>query len=155
MITRRLFSAMPSSLVTRPLPSGRARVSDTRLEVAVSVTPLLPDDAEGGVVVLSEAAGYDLHYRNTVRTRAVTWLKDGSGRTFGCGTVTTPAGDQLHYSFEGWVSARPGTLVSTTEGSWRLTGGTGPWQRRTGQGVFRTTGSNLGIRVSDWEGSWE
>ena len=130
----------------------------TAIYTVVRAETLRLDDADNHVLVLSEMKGYDVQQGNVVVNRLVTDLVKGNGRTFGYGTSTNPDGDVAYYSFEGRVTTQPradGKLVTVSEGTWVITGGTGKWQSRVGRGSFKHTAVSQGVSVAQWEGTWE
>ena len=137
---------------------AQERYGDRRIYHTTKSEAFPIPDKEGHVLVIAETQGYDLNAGRTAVNRVVSDLVKGNGRLFGYGTATETDGDQSHYSFEGKVTTAPdanGKPVTTAQGTWMLTGGTGKWKERDGRGTFKNTAVNSTTSVAEWEGTWE
>jgi len=157
-------TAAPSSLTDLPSPAPpeprgpRGALRGTRVYTVVHEEVARIDDVVGHVVVIRDRTGRDVHQRTLIADRVIADVVDGEGYAFGHGTVHTEEGNQVHYSFVGRVGGGPGrngAPRSSVHGTWTLTGGTGPWRRRTGRGVFTDLPLGSHASVSRWHGHWE
>ena len=116
------------------------------------------EDVDGHELILTEHHGYDVRLGNFTIAHAVSDVVNGNGRVSGYATTTDPDGDRAYYTFQGDMTRRPGgagTPMTTTKGTWVLTGGTGKWVNRTGRGTFTDTGVSPTSTVAEWAGTWE
>jgi len=152
------FAVALSCMILAAPVWAQEKFGDKRVYQTVKSEAFPIADADGHILAVSEVRGYDLQQGNTILNRVVTDVIKGNGKTFGYGTSTNPDGDLAYYSFEGKVSTRPGSdgkPVTTAEGTWVLTGGTGKWKDRDGRGVFKSRAVNAGGSVAEWEGTWQ
>jgi hypothetical protein len=138
--------------------SAQERFGDKRVYHAHRTEILRIDDVEGHELIVAENHGYDVALGNVTITRAVSDLVKGNGRTSGYATMTEPDGDRVFYTFEGQVTTRlsgAGRPLTTIDGTWVVTGGTGKWDHRVARGTFKDTVVAPMSTVSDWTGTWE
>lgn len=144
--------------VTDKPVSAQERIGDKRVYHAHKIETLRIDDVDGHELILTENHGYDVGLGNVSITRAVSDLVKGNGRTSGYATMTEPDGDRVFYTFQGQVTTRTGAAgkpVTTIDGTWVVTGGTGKWDHRVARGTFKDTVVAPMSTVSDWTGTWE
>jgi hypothetical protein len=137
---------------------AQEKMGDKRVYHTIKAETFQIPDKEGHLLVAYEAHGYDLQAGSTAVNRGITDLVKGNGRTFGYGTLTEKDGDLLYFSFDGKVTTvanASGKPVTTSQGTWMSTGGTGKWQQRDARGSFKNAVVIPGTTLTEWEGSWE
>jgi hypothetical protein len=158
MVIRVLVLITALSLIQLTPAQAQEKFGDKRIYHVLKAEPYKIHDSEGHVLVVSETHGYDTQRGSTAINRFVSDLVKGNGRTFGYGAVTEPDGDVLYYSFDGKVTTSPGATgkpVTSVQGTWTGTGGTGKWAQRDAHGVYKNTVINPTTSVAEWEGTWE
>ena len=137
---------------------AQEKFGDKRVYHAHKMEVLQIDDVAGHELILAENHGYDVALGNVTITRAISDVIKGNGRMSGYATMTEPDGDRVFYTFQGQVTTRPGgggRPVTTIDGTWVVTGGTGKWDHRMARGTFKDTVVAPMSTVSDWTGTWE
>ena len=147
------------SVVTAVTPAAsQEQFGDRRIYHVHRVQSVQIEDVEGHELILTEHHGYDVNRGSFTIAHAFSDVVKGNGRTWGYATTSDPDGDRAYYTFQGDVTRRPGgagTPLTTINGTWAITGGSGKWANRTGRGIFTDTGVSPTSTVSEWSGTWE
>jgi len=146
-------------VMTAASGSAQERFGDQRVYHIHKMEVMWIDDVDGHELIFAEHHGYDVHLGNYTLARVVSDLIKGNGRMSGYATMTEPNGDRAYYTLQGEVTTRPGPAgkpVTTIDGTWTVTGGTGNWDHRVARGTFKdTVVVPMSTVVSDWTGTWE
>ena len=131
-------------------------LGDSRFYTVVREQTIWLDAAAGRAIVLRDRIGHDADSGARVTDRVVADLVHGEGHAFGWGTMRAADGDRIDYAFVGRVEhGVDGVVGVRAKGTWVLTGGTGPWRRRTGHGAFVETALGPRTSMTHWRGRWQ
>jgi hypothetical protein len=155
-----------SLLQTREAQAAAKKISGTSQEfVIVSSTTMWPGDVPNHEIVLQHARWVENSDDPDCNTTQVTGVividhTAGQGTLRGYDVDTCPNGDQIFVAGEGTIKTAKqpdGSLVSTYEGKWWYTGGTGKFKGITGGGTAKSKGivGKPESMRAEWEGEYE
>ena len=145
------------ALVTTSLAQEKIKISGKRYGVSTKREVIKLDDTKGHILVLSESKGIDVATGAQFVSSAFGDYVKGNGPHWGYSKAVTPDGDVNFSKFEGKVTTTlspAGKPITTFEGTFSLTKGTGKYENAQGGGTFKGKIIGPGISMYDWEGEY-
>ena len=141
--------------VTTSLAQEKTKISGKRYGVSSSSGTVKVDDTEGHIISVGESKGFDVATGAQFYNESFNDLVKGTGTHRGYGKAVYPDGDVSRYTFEGKINTTHlsmGKPVTTFEGTFSITGGTGKYENAKGGGTYIGQFIGEGIFTYDWEG---
>ena len=143
--------------VTTSLAQEKIKFSGKRYGVSTKREVIKVDDTEGHILLLTESRGVDVVTGARFISRGFGDYVKGNGTHRGYGKAVTPEGDVTFNTFEGKTTTTlspEGKPITTIEGTFSFTRGTGKWENVHGGGTYKGKVMGEGIYTYDWEGEY-
>jgi len=145
------------ALVTTSLAQEKIKLAGKRYGVRTKAEVIKLDDTKGHILILSESKGTDATTgAQFVSTAFGDYIK-GNGPHWGYGKAIDPDGDVTFSTFKSKFTTTlspEGKPITTFEGTWSFTKGTGKYENAQGGGTFKGKVIGPGIFTYDWEGEY-
>jgi hypothetical protein len=134
------------------------KVSGTQYQIQTKNDVISPEDVSGHEIGMwqSKAINFEGYFKGDgyVINRGTYDRILGNGTYKGYGTHIHTNGDVHHNKWEGTMATKivNDQSVSTYQGIWEITGGTGKWKNARGSGTYKGKVITSGISLMEWEG---
>jgi hypothetical protein len=135
----------------------KIKISGKRYGVATKTEVIKVDDTEGNILILGESRGIDVVTGARFISRGFGDYVKGNGTHRGYGKAVTPEGVTFFNTYEGktiTTLSPEGKPITTIEGTFSFTRGTGKWENVHGGGTYKGKVIGEGIYTYDWEGEY-
>ena len=143
--------------LTSSLAQEKTKFAGKRFGVITKAEVIELNDTEGHILTLGESKGIDFTTGDQfVSSQFGDWVK-GNGPHWGYSKVITPDGDVAFNTFKMQVTtilSPQGKPISTFEGTWSFTKGTGKYENVQGGGTFKGKMIGPETYMYDWEGEY-
>jgi hypothetical protein len=143
------------------LPSSPAqektKFAGKRYGVMTKTEVIKLDDTEGHILTLGESKGVDVTTGDQFVTSGLADYVKGNGPHWGYSKAITPDGDVTFSTFKMQTTTTlspKGKPITTFEGTFSFTKGTGKFENIQGDGTFKGKMIGPGIYMYDWEGEY-
>jgi len=143
--------------LTSSLAQERTKIAGKRYGVSTKTEVIKLDDTEGHILTLSESKGVDVATGAQFVSSAFGDYVKGNGPHWGYSKAIDPDGSVTFSTFkmQATTTLSPeGKPITTFEGTWSFTKGTGKFENVQGGGTFKGKIIGPGIYMYDWEGEY-
>ncbi len=143
--------------VETSLAQEKTKISGKRYGVTMKTEVIQVDDTEGHVLLLTESRGVDVVMDGRFISRGFSDYVKGNGIHRGYSKTIDPEGDVAFATYEGKTTTTlspEGKPITTIEGTFSFTRGTGKWENVHGGGNYKGKVIGEEIYTYDWEGEY-
>lgn len=143
--------------LTSSLAEEKTKIAGKRYGVSTKREVIKLDDTKGHILVLSESKGVDVATGAQFVSSAFGDLVKGNGPQWGYSKSVSPDGSVAFTTHKMKVTTTlspEGKPITTFEGTFSFTKGTGKWEDVQGGGTAKGKIIGPGIYTYDWEGEY-
>jgi hypothetical protein len=143
--------------LTSSLAQEKTKFAGKRFGVMTKTEVIKVDDTEGHIITLGESKGVDVITGDQFVSSGFSDSVKGNGTHWGYSKAIAPDGSVAFSPFKMKVTTTlspQGKPISTFEGTFSFTKGTGKWENIQGGGTFKGKMIGPGIYMYDWEGEY-